>query len=322
MINKLLTQSLRRLVYSNESIKNNISSLLLAISAQSNFGTNIFEEEWDLLIILDACRFDALQALITEEQLFNNVVRRRSVGSATLEWAAKTFIERYSEEIAETALISGNGTVSLALKDNPQYWAGTPERRSWIDSLTTWDTVNSEDFFLHDKVWEYGYRDPYTGNIMPECITDRTISVARNSNPSRIIAHYLPPHAPYRSEAIRENRELFTYERNPWENLQSGMSRDVVWESYINEIRWGLTNIEVLLENIDAEKVVITADHGEAFGEYGVYAHPAGIPLRQLRNVPWVVTTAADHGTYSPSLDIGKQLDIKTQERLRRLGYL
>lgn len=287
-----------------------------------NFGTNIFEEEWDLLIVLDACRVDAIQTLVDEYDILSNIQKYKSVGSATLEWSAKTFIKEYSEEIAKTALVSGNGTVSLALEEDPQYWAGVSERESWLDSIATWNTVESDDFFLHDKVWDYGYRDPFTGTLLPECVTDRTISVARNHDPSRIIAHYLPPHAPYRSEALRANRELAQHEREPWQSLRSGTPTEDVWKSYLNEIRWGLEHVSVLLQNVNAEKVVITADHGEMFGEYGIYSHPAGVPMWQLRNVPWVETTATDEGTYTPSMEVKTGPSMDVQNRLKRLGYM
>ena len=37
-----------------------------------------------------------------------------------------------------------------------------------------------------------------------------------------------------------------------------------------------LRHVQNLLNNHDAERVIISADHGEAFGEFGVYRHPVG----------------------------------------------
>lgn len=34
---------------------------------------------------------------------------------------------------------------------------------------------------------------------------------------------------------------------------------------------------------------MLTADHGECFGEYGVYAHPSGVRIDELVKVPWIV---------------------------------
>lgn len=49
-----------------------------------------------------------------------------------------------------------------------------------------------------------------------------------------------------------------------------------MWNRYLDELQWALSSIEILLRNIDAEKVVISADYGEAFGEYGIIGHLSG----------------------------------------------
>jgi len=85
-----------------------------------------------------------------------------------------------------------------------------------------------------------------------------------------------------------------------------------------------LDAVEELLRNVDAEEVVITAGHGDAFGEYGVYSHPAGVPHPHVRRVPWARTTTEDSGEYTPSL--GNRgpgtLDRAVDDQLQKLGYL
>ena len=44
----------------------------------------------------------------------------------------------------------------------------------------------------------------------------------------------------------------------------------------MNDFYYVLNDIGILLDNLDAERVVITADHGEAFGEYGILGHKLG----------------------------------------------
>ena len=39
---------------------------------------------------------------------------------------------------------------------------------------------------------------------------------------------------------------------------------------------------------LDNAWVVITADHGEAFGEFGIFGHPCGTPLPELIVVPYL----------------------------------
>ncbi|TKX74502.1 hypothetical protein EXE46_09090 [Halorubrum sp. GN11_10-6_MGM] len=81
--------------------------------------------------------------------------------------------------------------------------------------------------------------------------------------------------------------------------------------------------MELLLDNIDAERVVITADHGEAFGEYGFYWHKVACPLPIVRQVPWIETTAEDTGGYEPDGwdKSEKKNETCINERLKALGY-
>jgi hypothetical protein len=57
-------------------------------------------------------------------------------------------------------------------------------------------------------------------------------------------------------------------------------------------------------------------------GEYGLYAHPDYVPIKQLKRVPWCVTTADDTGsriveTNSPTDDIA----LSVEDQLEHLGY-
>jgi hypothetical protein len=93
--------------------------------------------------------------------------------------------------------------------------------------------------------------------------------------------------------------------------------------AYYDELRMVLDDVEVLLSNVDAETAVITADHGEAMGEYGIYGHARGVAINALRVVPWAKTTAVDTGEYEPK---ETRIDVKAEggqtDRLRDLGYL
>ena len=92
----------------------------------------------------------------------------------------------------------------------------------------------------------------------------------------------------------------------------------------MNDLRFVLDDIEILLNNLEADKVVITTDHGEAFGEYGVLGHKLGSLHPQIRKVPWVVTSAADNGTHEPTVeepDNKKMSREKLDDQLEALGY-
>ena len=79
----------------------------------------------------------------------------------------------------------------------------------------------------------------------------------------------------------------------------------------------------ILLKNVDARTVAISADHGEAFGEYWEYGHHIGSLHPKVRTVPWVETTATDEGTYTPSIDPPSQTSTgrSVEAQLESLGY-
>jgi hypothetical protein len=107
-----------------------------------------------------------------------------------------------------------------------------------------------------------------------------------------------------------------------WEELRFGnRSVEDVWKSYRENLRIVLDEVTLLLENVDAEQTVVTADHGNAVGERGIYGHAEGVGLDCLREVPWCVTSATDHGTHEPHVYSRESAAASAAERLADLGY-
>jgi arylsulfatase A-like enzyme len=154
-------------------------------------------------------------------------------------------------------------------------------------------------------------------------MTDRAITVGREHDPDRLLVHYMQPHEPYIAEALESKEPLDPRWKNPIEQLQQGnLDRETVWEAYLDNLRVVLDEVERLLENVDAERVVITADHGEAFGEYGFYEHPIGCPHPVVKQVPWATTTAVDRGTSTPAAYERDETAPEVSDRLEDLGYV
>jgi hypothetical protein len=63
------------------------------LSTVSTVGTNVLSKDWDVLILLDTARIDALKVLSEEYEFINNVNDIKSTGGATSEWVAATFTE-------------------------------------------------------------------------------------------------------------------------------------------------------------------------------------------------------------------------------------
>ena len=265
-----------------------------------NYGTSVYEEDWDVLIVLDACRPDVLEHL-SQEYIFlpETVSTYHSPGSQSLEWMNKTFLEKYDVDIDRTAYITAN------------VFSGK---------------LDHSRFALVDEVWQYA-SDTSLGTVPPEAVTDRAIQTLREQTYDRAIVHYLQPHQPYRSMQglgpVTFDLDHTTVPDSALNRLQQGrLEFDDIWEAYADNTRWVLDSVETFLKNTDAQRVVITADHGEALGEWWCFGHPAHALLPILKTVPWVCTSASDTGAHEPSVIPGdERLDEESVEKfLAELG--
>jgi len=287
-------------------------SSLLTIGKYQTWGTNIFERDWDLLVVLDACRVDAMRKVAGEYSYIHNVESIRSVGSTSFEWLPLTFQTQYIEEIQNTAYVSGNPYITPVFREKKE----PPVKQPIPFGPRDYRVVEPTDFLFLDEVPKYGV-DKDKNCILPRTMTDRAIDTYRLHDPDRLIVHYMQPHEPHIG-ANGLGSQVFT-------SLRKGkITKQEAWASYVQNLRVVLDELETLLNNIDAEKVVITADHGEAFGEYGFYAHQIGCPLPSVRKVPWIETKANDNGTYTPTVQPSTQTDEAgdLESHLEHLGYL
>ena len=270
-------------------------------------GTPVFEEDWDVLLVLDACRADLLAAVRDEYEFLDAPDTRLSVDSTSHRWMEKNFSAAYADDLRETAYVTGN-----------PYSDGVLAER---------------EFRLLDEAWKYAWDDDL-GTIHPRPLTDRAIAVGRDLDPGRLIVHYMQPHYPFvRHREVDDGIPLAFFregvtdtdrERDVWSQFKEGeLTESEVRELYLDNLRYVLDDVGLLLANLDAETVVISADHGNAFGEFGVYGHPPGMPFRSVREVPWYATSATDTGEYVPETEPpDSESNGTVDERLRDLGYL
>lgn len=297
------------------------------VTSRRSFGTNIFEKEWDHLIILDACRTDAIIEVSPEYDFLNDIDTIWSVGSTSKEWVESTFCEPYLKEINNTAYITANPYGNVLTNDRGKF--DYPETEdTYVDSLSVLHkfikdkSVSFEDLAHLEPLWVQEEERPDGADTapLPERVTDHTIKASRTGDFDRIISHYMQPHQPYFSTSNKFS-ELTKLEKNPISHIKSGEFQ-TVWEAYLDNLRFVLDDVEILLQNIDGE-VVITADHGEMMGEMGLYAHPTGHLHPKLRKVPWVRTDTHDIETKHPDVELeGVNKNTKaSMEQLEALGY-
>lgn len=289
-----------------------------ALTSRMPVGTNIYEREWDLLVVLDACRVTTLRELSDEYEFITDVDSIRSVGSQSDEWMANTFTETWRNEVERTTFVTANGHSKAILLDRNF----PPKNHTVPVTWNRWNVVESDDFDALHMLWKQ-FHDERLGVVPPRAVTDHIVDIYRNDDPDRAVVHYFQPHLPYIADALRTGRKPTRLEREGYEQLERGdATRADVYDRYRDNLRLVLDEVELLLSNVDAERVVITADHGEAFGEGLAYGHPEGFLHPTVKRVPWVETTATDEGWHEPDLEAHESGETDLESHLRDLGYL
>lgn len=269
------------------------------------YGTPIYSQEWDVLVILDACRYDQFRAIAPEFAFADKLQATYSVGSASEEWLAKNFGPERADEMAETVYVTGN-----------------PFSRDFF----------TDEFLELDEVWRYAW-DRELGTIRAEPITDRAIAHYRAHEPDRMIVHYMQPHRPFVTapsldgglNGLAQTQTESDAAGAIWDRLRDDeLSRKDVNDAFIDNLRYALNDVSRLLSNIDADRVVLTADHGNLLGDHGLYDHPIAVPHPLLRRVPWCPTSARNTADETPrsKAELTTDSAAGVEERLESLGYL
>lgn len=268
-------------------------------SSIGNEEKNIFSESWDVLIILDACTMPLMRNIESDWEFLSNSGSIFSVGSSSYEFMEKTFTDEYSSEMKDTIYVTGNPHSEMLL--------------------------SSSDFYLLDEVWEYAW-DSKAGTIPARPITDRAIKHSREKDPDRMIVHYMQPHFPSMvsnkmGSKIHPDDAGEVWTGSVWDKLREGeIAEENVRTAYQENLNYVLEDLDLLLENMDADKVIITSDHGNSFGEFGMFGHHGYTPLTSLRKVPWYATKATDEKRHDPTDYEYNESDA--QDRLEALGYV
>lgn len=245
-----------------------------AVGWRSDLFERVAETDWDLLIILDACRYDTL-ADVADCAVID---RARSPASAT-----PSFLNRARER----GVFGGTVYVSA----NPQ-----------TDKHSPGDSVE------HVPV----YRDGWDGGLQtvpPSVVYEKARE--RLEKGDRVVAHTLQPHYPHicvlGERTVPVPNGLHPHELDfptdeelkPQILLAGGMiDLKRARRSYEISVRFAWDRAKETAGSLAGEgyTVAVTADHGELFGEWGFVEHPVGVNLDALISVPWVVFRPMFHG--------------------------
>lgn len=297
---------------------------LFTVSSRRPIGTNVYDREWDVLAILDTCRVDALREVAPEYEWLSGdeIDKMLSVGSGSSEWMMHTFTDRYRKQVENTAFIACNAYARRIFAEGYSFDEKTPFQ------VANWQTLSSDDFALYHCVWDHVPFYQPGGHTDPQITTDRALDAIEETTPGRTVLHYQRPHHPYNSKALEQDRdELKRIEKEPFAALKAGEAEfEEVWDLYLEELRTVLDEVGRLRKHVNGT-VAISADHGEAFGEFGVYGHPTGVFHPKIRFVPWVTVRGEGRDNYTIKYPLPKGEDssgekIDTEEQLRNLGYI
>lgn len=264
-------------------------------------GDDVIEEDWDNLLILDACRFDMFEERNTIE---GKLETRTSKGSSTVEFLRGNFRGR---DLKDTVYLTAN----------PQY---------------TWNIDGVEaDFFKVIDLWEEDeYWDDEYNTVRPEKVTEKAKEVAEEHPDKRLIVHFMQPHYPFiASDSAVEDQKLSNYF---WHNLMRGnteLPKEDVWDLYNQNLENVLPEAKDLVESLNG-RTVVTSDHGNFVGERASpfpvreWGHPIGIYDEKLVKVPWLVIDSDERKqiTSEEKEDEDRQVDEEAvKEKLEGLGY-
>lgn len=266
-------------------------------------GVAVFDEDWDNLIILDACRYD----FFAEQCELPGVLEDRiSRGAATFEFIRANFSQR---RLHDVIYVTAN---------------------SWYQRLK--DEIDAEvyDFVdLHMGDEDGTYHSEEFKVVLPDVLTERAKAVAREHPNKRIVVHYIQPHHPFIGPTGREHFRHASSSLVEVVEAADGVTPALVREAYRENLDIVLSSVKDLFSELHG-KTVITADHGEMLGDrhdivpIRDFGHPAGIYNRTLTRVPWHIVENGprkDLVAESP-VDGGGEADVqKLERRLEDLGY-
>lgn len=273
----------------------------------------VLDGDWDLFIILDACRYDLIEEVQDDYDFLETLRSHRSYAASSQDWIQKTFMR------SELSAVDRAKVSARLLRDPYQndvigdsFTMRDVSDVAYITANPQSTMLDTDEFIRFEEVWKTEWQDADGGYIHPRGVTEQAIETMRDVSPNQTILHYMQPHGSFR---LSENPGF------PWTKLQRG-ERDLetTWDYYRDNLYWVLDEVELLLENVDAESVIISADHGNSIGEFGFYGHRPYLPLKGMRTVPWVETSGADMETYDPATT-AELTETTRDEILEALGY-
>lgn len=287
-------------------------------------GIDIFEEDWDNLVILDSCRFDYFNEAKERFDLPGQLEHRISRGSQTPEWLKANFD---GKSLHDTVYVTASVIpYHIGVEDFDE---GTPFQKEYAFDLDVHDLENIWEDPPDEAIQVYN-KNRIADYIIPaDATARRAVKVGRQYPNKRLIVHIVPPHLPYIGPT---GQEIHKKSATPWLDTFRGdcsLSTERLTQAYQENVDHAVSAVKNLIPELDG-KTVISADHGEFLFDRSApipiteYLHPAKTYADQLVKVPWLVVDSEERKSVeaeSPK-DLSTVQRDKSHDQLEALGYL
>ena len=209
-----------------------------------------------LIVILDACRWDVWWSVTKRG------VPVRSPASQTNDWLKAV---RSIEEFKSFGCVAANPLVVQAGVFGQV-----------VSCLNDWEYVND------------------IPTVPPEKVMWKALIWQRMRGWKKFVVWFIQPHGPYPLDCMPVFRVARFLDRTrggrrllcTQDELRL-VEVDRWKDAYRRNLEWALVSVRQLIRAYRGWKVVVTSDHGECFGEDGIFGHPGGVDVDCVRIVPW-----------------------------------
>lgn len=225
---------------------------------------DIFTEDWDNLIVIDACRQD-----LWEEET-GMTGSRISKASTTSEYVEKNFSKGTYEDY-------------IYISANPHFSDQKFKELTGRNPEDVFHTI----FKTFNTKW-----DEKNGTVLPADTISDALTAQKLFPDKKLIIHFLPSHYPFIrkpiSEGISPNLDKDYRNCSPWKLAEKKqLDHESVEEGYRDNMNYVYEHLKDLEKELEG-KTILTSDHGNLIGEAGFYGHPANRNEKGLRKVPFV----------------------------------
>jgi len=251
---------------------------------------------WDILLVLDAVRFDYFKKYYKGVLEEGKLLKTESLAAWTMGWLTETFKGNYDDVVLvwDEMITDKVRDITKQLKYGKEFDA-TKHFNKIVDA---WTANHDKDF----------------GLIHPKETTREAFKAIKENPNSRIIVKYYQVHYPYvyYTKVIKSDTNIPKY-TSLRKVLYHFISDEIIWTvkdklnfrpegwqaqlwlkygkkgiilGYVQDLKLVLTYCKQIIDAYPNKKIIITADHGERLGEKGRYSH-GGKRDRLIKEIPW-----------------------------------